>query len=119
MDGNPVAISDRHGVVDVLRRDYGAHLSASPKAFADVSLAFFLSTVFSVLWPPLLIVLCGAVVMSLIQYVPGLSRFNLFEVMSAEPYFRGGELPWFGLLTSMAMSAAVLYLAARNIARQD
>ena len=39
--------------------------------------------------------------------------------MSAEVYFRGGGLPWLGLLASAAVSAAMLYGAARNIARQD
>ena len=39
--------------------------------------------------------------------------------MSGETYFRGGGLPWLGLLASAAVSAAMLYAAASNIARQD
>jgi hypothetical protein len=39
--------------------------------------------------------------------------------MSVEIYFRGGGLPWLGLFASAAASAAMLYAAARNLARQD
>lgn len=84
------------------------------------SLPFLLSTVFSGVWPPLLIVLCGATVLALCEQIfRGLSRYSLFRVMSAEVYFRGGGLPWLGLLASAAVSAVMLYAATRNIARQD
>ena len=84
------------------------------------SLAFLLSTVFSDVWRPLLIVLCVAVVLALVeQFFRDLSRYSLFRVMSGEAYFRGGGLPWLGLLASAAVSAAMLYAATRNIARQD
>jgi hypothetical protein len=39
--------------------------------------------------------------------------------MTGEVYFRGGGLPWLGLLVSVAVSAALLYAATMNIARQD
>jgi hypothetical protein len=39
--------------------------------------------------------------------------------MNGELYFRGGGLPWLGLVASAAVSVAMLYLATRNIARQD
>ena len=48
------------------------------------------------------------------QVVGGLSRDSLFGVMSAETYFRGGGLPWLGLLVSAAVSAAMLYAAAET-----
>jgi len=84
------------------------------------SLAFLLSTVFSDVWRPLLIVLCAAILLALSEYVfPDLARFSPFRVMSAEVYFRGGGLPWLGLLASAALSVVMLYLATRNIARQD
>ncbi len=61
-----------------------------------------------------------AVVLALGEQVfRGLSRYSIFRVMSGEIYFRGGGLPWLGLLASAAVSAAMLYAAARNIARQD
>jgi ABC-type transport system involved in multi-copper enzyme maturation permease subunit len=84
------------------------------------SLAFLLSTVFSGVWRPLLIVLCVATALALFKQVfPDLSRYSLFRVMSAETYFRGGGLPWQGLFASTAASAAMLYGAAVNIARRD
>lgn len=84
------------------------------------SLAFLLSTVFSDVWRPWLIVVCAGTVLALCEQVfRDLSRYSLFRVMSAEVYFRGGGLPLLGLLATAAVSAAMLYAAARNIARQD
>lgn len=84
------------------------------------SLAFLLSTVFSDVWRPVLIVLCGAAILALLEQVfRDLSRYSLFRVMSADVYFRGGGLPWLGLFASAAVSVAMLYAATRNIARQD
>ena len=48
-----------------------------------------------------------------------LAPYSLFRVMSAERYFRTGSLPWAGLAASAAISAGVLYGAARNFARRD
>ena len=84
------------------------------------SLAFLLSTVFSDVWRPWLVVLCAAIALSLLdQLSQGLSRYSVFRVMSAEVYFRSGRLPWVGLLASAAASVTVLAGAARNIARRD
>jgi ABC-2 type transport system permease protein len=84
------------------------------------SLAFLMSTVFSDVWRPLLIVLCVATVLTLLEHVvlhPSL--YGLFRVMSAEVYYRSGGLPWLGLLASAAVSVAMLYGASLNIARRD
>ena len=84
------------------------------------SLAFLLSTIFSDVWRPLLIVLVGATGLGILeQFFRFPSRVSLFRVMSAELYFRGSGLPWLGLLASAAVSAALLQAAIRNIARQD
>ena len=84
------------------------------------SLTFLLSTVFTDLWRPLLIVLCIATALALFGGAfPELSRYSVFGVMSAEAYFRGNGLPWLGLLASAAVSVALLYAATKNIARQD
>lgn len=84
------------------------------------SLTFLLSTVFTDVWRPALIVLCGAVVVGFLEEISGgFGRFGLFQMMSGELYFRGGGLPWPGLVVSAALSAALLYAATRNIARQD
>ena len=84
------------------------------------SLALLLSTVFNDVWRPLLIALVVAIVLALCeQAFPDLSRYGIFRVMSAEDYFRAGEVPWQGLLVSAAASAAMLYGAAFSIARRD
>jgi hypothetical protein len=83
------------------------------------SLAFLLSTVFHDVWRPALIVLCTAFVLSLLHQFDDLSRYSLLRVMNAEVYFRDGELPWLGLLTSAVISGALIYGATRNMARQD
>jgi hypothetical protein len=84
------------------------------------SMASLLSTVFHDVWRPMLIV-CGlAAVLGICEPFFGeLSRYGLFGTMDAELYFRGGGLPWLGLLASAAVSAAMLYAASRNLARQD
>jgi hypothetical protein len=84
------------------------------------SLSFLLSTVFSDLWRPLLIALCAAFALRLFEeafhdFLPS----GIFSLMSAESYFRGGGVPWIGLLVRVAVSAALLYGAVLNIARQD
>jgi hypothetical protein len=84
------------------------------------SLAFLLSTVFADIWRPLLIAAGIAVVVATFeQFSPDFSRFGLFRVMSGEAYFRGGGMPWLGLVISAAGSLLMLYAASRNIARQD
>ena len=84
------------------------------------SLAFLVSSVFSGLWRPILIVLCVATVLAFFgQVLRDLPRYSLFRVMSAQSYFRGGGLPWPGLLASAAASGAMLYGAAINFARRD
>lgn len=84
------------------------------------SLATLLSTVFSDVWRPALIVLCGAVLLAFCEAVfRDLAPYGLFGTMSGELYFRRGELPWVGLLVSILLSATFLYASTRNIARQD
>ena len=84
------------------------------------SMASLLSTVFSDVWRPALIV-CGlAAVLGLCEpFFGSLSRYSLFGIMNGEMYFRGDGLPWLGLLASAAVSAAMLFAASRNLARQD
>lgn len=82
------------------------------------SVALFLSTMFSDLWRPLLITGAGAVTLMLLERMPG-EFYAIFGIMSGESYFRGGGVPWTGLLTSATVSAGILYGAATNFARQD
>jgi hypothetical protein len=76
--------------------------------------------VFDDIWRPLLLA-CGVAItlalgaIVLHSYVP----FSVFEVMSAESYFRAGRVPWFGLLVSSALSMGMLYGAAANFEQRD
>ena len=84
------------------------------------SLALLLSTMFSDIWPPLLIALCVAAALGLCEQIfRGVSGYGIFGVMSGEVYFRTGHLPWLGLLYTAAVSAALLYGATWNIVRRD
>ena len=84
------------------------------------SLTFLLSTVFTDIWRPPLIVAGAAMCVSFAeQMVPGLSRYSLFGVMSAESYFRDGAIPWVGLAITATASVAMLYVATLNMARHD
>lgn len=80
------------------------------------SLSFLLSTIFPDVWRPFLIVFCLGLVE---QTLRDFAQVGMFRVMSAETYFRGDGLPWLGLLAGVALSAAMLYGAARNLARRD
>jgi hypothetical protein len=81
------------------------------------SLTFLLSTLFGDLWRPPLLALCIAFVFAMGEWMLG-PRSPL-GVMTGESYFRGQGLPWLGLLVSAGLSAAMLFLATRNLARQD
>jgi ABC-type transport system involved in multi-copper enzyme maturation permease subunit len=84
------------------------------------SLAFLLSTVFSDVWRPALLACLVAVCLAVsAEVVRELWRYSILRVMTAETYFRDGRVPWLGLIASAALSAAMLYAAARNISRQD
>jgi hypothetical protein len=110
------AVGQTYGIGDALI--HGACLFFASAVF--FSLAFLLSTIFSDVWRPALLALCVASVLALSEpFVPELSRYGIFHLMTGEGYFRGGGLPWLGLLASAAVSAAMVYAAARNIARQD
>jgi hypothetical protein len=110
------AVGETYGIGDALV--HGACLFIAGGVV--FSLTFLLSTVFSDLWRPVLIASGAAAVLGLCDpFFPALSRYGLFGIMSGEVYFRGGGLPWLGLLASAAASAAMLYAASRNIARQD
>jgi hypothetical protein len=110
------AVGETYGIGDALV--HGACLFIA--AGVVFSLTFLLATVFSDLWRPVLIASGAAAVLGLCDpFFPALSRYGLFGIMSGEVYFRGGGLPWLGLLASAAASAAMLYAATTNIGRQD
>jgi hypothetical protein len=110
------AIGQTYAVTDALI--HAACIFVAGSVF--FSLTFYLSTVFTDVWRPLLIALCAAAALGLLSVIfADLSRYTPFGVMSGEEYFRGGGLPWLGLLASAAMSAAMLFAATKRIARQD
>jgi ABC-2 type transport system permease protein len=82
--------------------------------------ALLLSTAFGDLWRPWLITLAIALpVFFAEQLSPDLSRFGLFGLMTGERFFRTGSMPWLGLLTAAAATAALTYAAAVNFSRRD
>ena len=110
------AIGQTYSVLDALV--HGACLFVAGTVF--FSLTFFLSTVFSDIWRPALIALAAAYLLFFAETAAGgLAGTGFFGVMSAESYFRRGELPWPGLILSAAASAALLAAATANIARRD
>jgi ABC-2 type transport system permease protein len=110
------AVGETFSVVDVLVYGTCAFFAAT----VLFSAASLLSTVFSDVWRPALIV-CGlaACVGIAEPFLGNYSRYGLFGLMDGEMYFRGAGLPWLGLLASAAVSAAMLFAASRNLARQD
>jgi ABC-2 type transport system permease protein len=84
------------------------------------SLALLFSTVFGDVWRPLLLACAVAFALAMVDFVfRDLAPYSIFRVISAERYFRTGSLPWLGLIASAAISAGVVYAAARNFARRD
>jgi ABC-2 type transport system permease protein len=110
------AVGQHYAMADVLVYSACAFLAAA----VLFSAATLLSTVFTDIWRPALIVCGAATVIAIVEPFAGeLSRFGLFGLMDGEDYFRGNGLPWLGLLVSAAVSAAMLFAASRNLARQD
>jgi ABC-2 type transport system permease protein len=110
------AIGERYAVSDALVHATCMFIAGT----MFFSLAFLLSTVFSDVWRPALIVFCVAVVAGLADLVlRDLPFLSVVRLMSGEVYFRNGSVPWPGLLASAVVSSALLYAASRNVARRD
>jgi len=110
------AVGETFSLVDVLAYGTCAFFAAA----VLFSMASLLSTVFSDVWRPALIVCALAACVGIAEpFLGDYSRYGLFGLMDGEMYFRGTGLPWLGLLASAAGSAAMLFAASRNLARQD
>jgi hypothetical protein len=110
------AVGETFSLVDVLAYGTCAFFAAA----VLFSMASLLSTVFSDVWRPALIVCALAACVGIAEpFLGDYSRYGLFGLMDGEMYFRGTGLPWLGLLASAAVSAAMLFAASRNLARQD
>ncbi len=85
-----------------------------------ISLTFLLTTVFN---SQLKVMAIGsAVVFALYLPLRPVEEFpwwNVYHVMSGETYFRHGQIPWFGLLASLAVSALMMFAAVRIYERRD
>ena len=110
------SVGESYGPVDAIVHSVSLFIAGT----VFFSLTFLLSTVFPDVWRPALIVIGIAMAWS---FAEEMARdggpLGFFSVMSAERYFRGDGVPWIGLLVCAAASAALLYAASRNIARQD
>lgn len=110
------AVGQSYPVVDVVVHALCLFVGGS----VFFSLAFLLSTAFTDVWRPLLIALCAAFALALIERtLRDVAGFGPIRVMTAEAYFRSGGMPWPGLLVSAAASLGMVYAAIKNIARQD
>ena len=110
------SVGQSYGIGDALAYTICAFVGAS----VFFSLAFLLSTVFSDVWRPMLLALALAILLAIAEQLwRGVFPYGLFRVMSGESYFRSGALPWIGLLAAAALSTAMQYAAAANVARQD
>jgi ABC-2 type transport system permease protein len=85
---------------------------------AFFSLTLLLSTVFTDFWRPLLLACTVAVVLGVVEQALW-PPYGIFRLMSGEMYFRTGRLPWAGLMTSFAVSIALLYGASINFMQRD
>ena len=106
------AVGQSYSVVDALVHGLCVFVAGA----VCFSLASWLSTLFADLWRPVLLA-CGIViVLGIAETAAGdAGRLGLFHVMSGDSYFRTGQLPWVGLVVSVAASAALLMGAARNL----
>jgi ABC-type transport system involved in multi-copper enzyme maturation permease subunit len=80
-------------------------------------MASFFSTLFADIWRPMLITIGIACAVAIASFA--VPQVNIFKVMSGESYFRAGNLPWAGFLTSAVVATALLYSAAETLERRD
>jgi hypothetical protein len=109
------AIGESHGVASALI--HGLCLFIAAAVFYNIG--FLLSTIFSDPWRPLLLAIGVAVTLGLLDRVLPFTSLSIFDVMSAERYFRYGEVPWAGLLVSGAVAAGLYSVAVANLVRRD
>jgi len=110
------AVGQHYSALDALV--HGASLFVGGSVL--FSATTFLSTVFDDVWRPPLVALSGVIVLGfLFRLVARRSSNNLLDVMTGEAWHHDGQLPIGGLLVTAAVSAALLYLAQRRLARLD
>jgi ABC-type phosphate/phosphonate transport system permease subunit len=83
------------------------------------SLAFLLSAVFDDFWRPMLITCAVALSQTLVGALVGLPFSGVLRVMSAESYFRTGQIPWAGLGVAVTAGLVMLSAAVAIVERRD
>jgi ABC-2 type transport system permease protein len=83
------------------------------------SLAFLLSAVFDDFWRPMLITCAVALSQTLVGALVGLPFSGLLRVMSAESYFRAGQVPWIGFGLAVFAGLLMLCAAVAIVERRD
>jgi len=83
------------------------------------SLAFLLSAVFDDFWRPMLITCAIALSQTLVGALAGLPFSEMLRVMSAESYFRAGQIPWVGLGLAVTTGFLMLYAGIAIVERRD
>lgn len=110
------AVGQHYGVGTALVQSFCMFVGGSVFFF----FALMLSTWFADVWRPLLIALGAAILIGIgEQVIRGLAPYCVYRVMNGQSYFVRGELPWTGLALSVAASAAMLWIATRNMAQRD
>lgn len=92
-----------------------------------VALTFLLMVIFNSQWKVIAIGISTVFVLLRIpdplgfqrQPVDGFPWWHIYHVMSGETYFRYGQIPWPGLLASLAVSALMMFAAVRIYERRD
>jgi hypothetical protein len=109
------SIGQSYSVIDVVV--HGACMFIVGSVF--FSLAALLSNDYSDMWRPVLIACIVAAALGMLEYIPAIAPYGIFHVMNGETYYRHAGVPWIGLLVSAGMSAALLRMAAINLAYRD
>jgi ABC-2 type transport system permease protein len=110
------AIGQSYGLGDALVHSLCLFLAGS----VFFSLACLLSTVFSDVWRPALLSIAAFYLLSFGEQVfREFSAYGLIGAMTAQSWFRAGELPWLRLLAAGVLSASLLYAAVVNLTRRD
>lgn len=85
-----------------------------------LSMASWLSTVFSDMWRPILLTCAAAVLLAGLEFaLRDMSIAGVFSVMTGQRYFQSGQIPWLGGAICMVVSAGLLLLAERSLERHD
>src|SRR4029077_5274138 len=82
------------------------------------ALAMLASALVDDLWRALLLTIVVTLVLACADFLlPG--GYGLFATMSGRAFYYYGTVPWLGLIASAALTAALLYAAAAQLARRD